>query len=118
MFYRIECGVSGTYHKYPEGTEPTPHTESIQKNFTEWSGCFKFCDSSLRAPKPNQFSAKDRFFFTEKGFKRFGKIILDRIKSGNNSTIQYEARVIKVKENQIDVKYRDKYQVSGLVKRK
>ena len=117
MFYRIECGLSFTKFEYPEGVEITRLTESISKNITEWHGCVMFCDSSLRCPKSNQVSRKDRFYFTEKGFAKYGKNIIKRIKGGEHSFMSYEVRVIKVKENQIDVNYRDKYQVSGLIKR-
>jgi hypothetical protein len=117
MFYRIECGFSGIDFIFPNGEEITSYTETIPKNFTIWSGCLKFCDSSLRAPKSNQFSIKDRFYFTEKGFDKYGRDIIKKIKEGAHSSFTYKIRVIKVKENKIDVKYRDKYQVSGLIKR-
>jgi hypothetical protein len=118
MFYRIECGSSGIYFTFPTGEEVTPQTETIAKNFTEWTGCSQFCDHTLRAPKSNQVSHKDLFWFTEKGFDKYGRDIIKKIKEGDHSGFPYKIRVIRIKENQIDVNYRDKYQVSGLIKRK
>jgi hypothetical protein len=115
MFYRIECGFSSTEFTFPEG-EVTPQTEKIAKNFTEWNGCVQFCDHTLRAPKSNQVSPKDRFWFTEKGFDKYGRGIIKKIKE--HSEFPYKIRVIRIKENQIDINYQDKYQVSGLIKRK
>ena len=80
--------------------------------YGEWVGCSIFCDGRLRAPKTNQVSVKDRFYFTQKGFDYFGRNIVSRIAS-----IGLKYRIIKVKENHVDVKYRDKHQVAGKIKR-
>jgi len=69
--------------------------------YGEWVGCSAFCDERLRA-------VKDRFYFTKKGFDDFGRnIIRDIVSKG----LKY--RIIKVKENHVDVKYRDRHQVAG-----
>lgn len=99
MFYRIE------YHRFDEIGDSETRMASL------WNGVGYFCTLELRCPKPNQRSKKDEFYFTEKGFDRFGRDIVKRL---SKEGILY--RIIKVKEKSIDVKYRDKYQVAGKVK--
>lgn len=51
---------------------------------------------------------KGKFWFTERGFDKFGRLLIDFMKGQN---IQY--RLIKVKEKSIDIAFRDEYQVCG-----
>lgn len=100
MFYRIE------YHRFDYRFDGTNYLE--ESLISAWNGVGYFCTLELRCPKPNQRSKKDEFYFTEKGFDRFGRDIVKRL---SKEGILY--RIIKVKEKSIDVKYRDKYQVAG-----
>jgi hypothetical protein len=61
----------------------------------------------LQAPKFT-FPFNTRFYFTEKGWKEIGR---DVIAACQRSGQKY--RVIRIKENQVNVVFRDEYQVAG-----
>jgi len=67
----------------------------------------------MKAPGKKVFiPTKSRFFFTEQGWKLYGKYIL-----GDIQTCGIKARVLSVKHRSVDVVYKDRWQVA-VVKRK
>lgn len=68
---------------------------------------------NMPGPTRHIFHPRARFFFTEKGWKKYGKHILA-------SLMKTEARVqvLSVKENSIEVDYKDKWQVAARPKHK
>lgn len=63
-------------------------------------------------PSPKHLSKNCRFFFTETGWNKYGRLIVrDLQKSGQ------EYRVLAIKENERDVFYRDEWQAAVRAKR-
>lgn len=98
------------------------YTSQCPPDENPWKGVAFFCPIELRYPKSNQIGRYNKFFFTEAGYRKFSNGIFAAIKNHNNNenTAFYvsSVRVIKVKNRDVDVSYRDKYQVAGLLKRK
>ena len=63
----------------------------------------------LKAPNIKTHKAI-RFYFTEAGWKKFSKRVLREL--GYMGCLPHHVRVVTVKEDSVDVVYRDKYQVA------
>jgi hypothetical protein len=66
----------------------------------------------LKAPELDRQRSL-RFYFTEKGWNKIGRIVLSNILANNG-----QCRVLKVKENSIDPLYKDEYQVATRPRKK
>lgn len=83
---------------------------------TEWSGCSSFCTKDLRAPNPKQIKKNTKFYFTEKGWNKFGREILKKVVhsiKNKDHHLYTHYRVISIKENSLDIHYKDAHQVCG-----
>jgi len=70
----------------------------------------------LPAPK-QRIPENCRFYFTEAGWEMFGRAVVAACQlSEKKYNIRY--RVVCIKENDVDVVYRDEWQVAGQPKRK
>lgn len=112
MFRRIELISQDTEVETPDGQVISlPAMKTGLMGFVQHDEIIDAWADKIQAPQVT-FPSNARFYFTEKGWDEVGRQVVAACQRCGQ---QY--RVLKVKENRLNVVFRDEYQVAGQPRR-